>query len=66
MSRLNKKQILAIKCAFADLLGAYQVAVQQDYSTHDWRAHFKTMEELKDAFPDILKDEELCEDADLH
>jgi hypothetical protein len=63
---LTKEQVLAIRCAFADLSGAYQVAVQQDYSCHDWRCHYQTMKDLKEAFPDILTDQLLDEDADLH
>jgi hypothetical protein len=62
---ITKEQVQAIKCAMADLAGSYQATSQQDYSCHDWRAHYRTMEELKQAFPDILLEPLTEEDTDL-
>lgn len=50
------KQGTAIKCAYADLVGAYQAMQQQDYSVHDWSAHRTTIEELEEAFSDLITD----------
>lgn len=54
--RLITAQEVAIKCAYADLVGAYQAMSQQDYSVHDWTAHRTTIEDLEDCFPDIITD----------
>lgn len=47
---MNKKQIEAIKCAYADLQGSLQAIEQGDASVHDWRSHAQTIEELEQAF----------------
>ena len=47
-------QISAIRCAFADLLGAWQaVKLQADPFAHDWDAHMESIRDLADAFPDL-------------
>ena len=57
---MTKKQKIAIRCAFADLIGAVQAYNQGDYHVHDWEAHITTIEELKrefdflDEIPDTL------------
>jgi len=51
---LTKSQVLAIRCAHADLLGALQAQEQLDYNTHDWDAHRLSINELEEAFSDIL------------
>jgi hypothetical protein len=50
---MTPEQILAVKCAYADLLGAQQAHEQGDHQAHDWRAHRQTLSELVTAFPDI-------------
>jgi hypothetical protein len=46
-----------IRCAYADLLGAYQANQQHYYNpTHDWDAHLRTIEEMEEAFPELLAD----------
>ena len=52
---MNDKQETAIRCAFADLIGAVQAYVQGDYTLHDWEAHIASIEELKRKF-DFLDD----------
>jgi len=47
---MTKKQILAIKCAYADLVGALQARNQFDIEVHDWKAHELTLDELEEAF----------------
>jgi hypothetical protein len=47
---MNDKQILAIKCAYLDLIGVYQAIQEADPQAHDWKAHQQTIEELKEAF----------------
>jgi hypothetical protein len=52
---MNAKQIDAIRCAQADLIGAYQAYKQMDIHAHDWKAHLLTIDELTEAFADILE-----------
>jgi hypothetical protein len=48
---MTAEQITALKCAYADLVGALQAHNQQDMSAHDWEAHYQTIRELEAAFP---------------
>lgn len=48
---MNERQKMAIRCAFADLIGAVQAYRQGDYLMHDWDAHVLSIEELKAACP---------------
>lgn len=43
-------QIQAIKCAYADLVGAYQARQQLDLLAHDWKEHYTAIDELEQAF----------------
>ena len=52
---MNTKQIDAIRCAQADLIGAYQAFKRGDLHAHDWEAHLLTIEELTEAFADIVE-----------
>ncbi|MCP4648758.1 MAG: hypothetical protein GY853_01580 [PVC group bacterium] len=51
---MTDKQKEVIKCAYADLIGAYQSMQQQDYSIHDWEAHRLSIEEMEESFPEII------------
>jgi len=51
--KLNQEQINAIRCAFADLIGALQAYEQGNSNIHDWESHKLTIEELESAFPFI-------------
>lgn len=54
---MTKEQIQAVKCAYADLTGAYQSCIEQsDIYAHDWDAHLETINDLLDAF-DFLQDD---------
>ncbi len=48
---MTKDQITAIRCAYADLLGALQS--RNNRESHDWDAHRQTLRDLVAAFPDI-------------
>jgi len=52
---MNTKQIDAIRCAQADLIGALQAYQQSDIHVHDWKGHLLTIQELTDAFADFLE-----------
>lgn len=52
---MNTKQIDAVRCAQADLIGALQAFIQGDIHVHDWEAHQATIQELTEAFADILE-----------
>lgn len=44
---MTKEQITAIKCAYADLLGAYQAVIDQcDPWAHDWKDHKTSINDL--------------------
>jgi uncharacterized protein YbaP (TraB family) len=47
---MTEDQIATIKCAFADLQGAYQAYKQLDMHAHDWKAHMLTLEEMAEQF----------------
>ena len=47
---MTEDQILTIKCAFADLQGAYQAYKQGDMHNHDWKSHYLTIEEMAEQF----------------
>lgn len=57
---MTKDQILAVKAAYADLVGALQARNQLDIEVHDWDAHMLTISELEAAFkfiePVIMED----------
>ena len=46
MDNLTSKQLVAIRCAIADLIGAAQARQQQDIEVHDWDSHKQTIEDL--------------------
>jgi hypothetical protein len=47
---MTVQQILAIKCAHADLKGALENFEQLTPAQHDWKAHKQTIEELEEFF----------------
>lgn len=54
MTALTESQIMAIRCAHADLVGALQAYNSLDCEVHDWKAHATSIEELETAFAEIL------------
>lgn len=60
---MNDKQKTAIRCAFADLVGAVQAYKQGDYTLHNWEYHIVSIEDLKrefdflDEIPDNIYEE---------
>lgn len=55
---MTEQQVLAVKCAYADLLGALQNYEKSTYHEHDWNAHQLTIEELEAEFPFLTNDHE--------
>jgi hypothetical protein len=47
---MNDQQIQTIKCAYADLVGAYQAWQSLDIHAHDWKAHLLSIEEMERDF----------------
>lgn len=43
-------ELNAVRCALADLIGAYQAHQQNDMHAHDWKAHLQSIHELAEAF----------------
>lgn len=52
--KLTDKQIMAIRCAYADLVGALQAIEQNDPWKHDWEAHTQSIYDLENHFGTIL------------
>jgi hypothetical protein len=50
---MTPEQILAIKCAYADLAGSKQAYEQGDSSNHSWGDHEQTITDLEAAFPNL-------------
>lgn len=60
MMKLTEKEIQAIRCAHADLVGARQAVVEQnDPFAHDWKTHELSIIDLEEAFPFLGEDK--CE-----
>ncbi|STQ90064.1 hypothetical protein [Iodobacter fluviatilis] len=57
------KQVLALRCIFADALGAFQNKVTP--TEHDWKNHLLSLQDLKDAFPSVLSNSPETEDLHL-
>jgi|LakMenE01Jun11ns_1017448.scaffolds.fasta_scaffold9481519_2 hypothetical protein len=55
MSTVTVEQIAAIRCAYADLIGARQAQEQMDFGAHDWKAHDLSIAELETEFPFVLE-----------
>jgi hypothetical protein len=53
---LSEGEIIAIKCAHADLKGSLEAHEACDRHMHDWKAHQQSIKDLEAAFPDILND----------
>jgi sulfur relay (sulfurtransferase) DsrC/TusE family protein len=50
---LNDKKKIAIRCAFEDLVGAYQAYEQNDIDVHYWKDHWNTIQYLIQYFPEF-------------
>ncbi len=50
MTSKKDMESTAIKCAYADLIGAYQAMQQGDINAHDWKAHYLSICELEQTF----------------
>lgn len=47
---MTKDQIIAIKCAYSDLVGVLQCYNQCITDGHDWRSHLETIKDLEKQF----------------
>ena len=56
---LSDAQVAALRCVHADAAGVYQCAIRDGSggadNGHDWKAHRQSVEDLEDAFPEILE-----------
>jgi hypothetical protein len=50
---MTNEQIIAIKCAYADLVGILQCFNQWETSAHDWEGHLESIRDLEKHFPCI-------------
>jgi hypothetical protein len=49
-STMTQEQLLIIRYAYADLVGAYQAFQSLDIHTHDWDSHQQTIKDLEEHF----------------
>lgn len=54
---MNDEQLLIMRCALADLIGAWQAYTQMDIHCHDWRSHVESIGELADLLGEELPPE---------
>ena len=47
---MTDKQILALKCAYLDLVGSYEAMEQCDTQAHNWKAHSQSIIDLEQQF----------------
>jgi len=52
---MNAAQKSAIKCAMADLVHLHPTVQEVNLQNYDWKNYTRTVCEMYDAFPDILK-----------
>jgi hypothetical protein len=52
---ITKEQKLAITSAYCDLIGAKEARDWEDTEAHDWKAHQRSIDELKKVFPFVTK-----------
>lgn len=55
---MTEEQIIAIRCAHADLVGALQAKQQNDIHAHDWEAHYQSILDLEYHFDFLGTSEE--------
>jgi len=55
---MTQEQILAIRCAHADLVGARQAKEQGDIHVHDWDAHNISIVDLEVHFDFLTESQE--------
>jgi len=51
---MTELQITTIKCAYADLVGAYQSYNSLDIHSHDWKSHLISIKEIERDFDFII------------
>jgi hypothetical protein len=47
---MTNEQIIAVKCAYADLVGILQCFNQHETSVHDWESHLESIQDLEKQF----------------
>ena len=47
---MTEDQIIAVKCAYADLVGVLQCFNQHQVTVHDWESHLESIRDLEDKF----------------
>jgi hypothetical protein len=47
---MTEKQLAALRCAYLDLLGAFEAKQRDDIDSHDWDVHWETIKDMETAF----------------
>lgn len=53
---MTDSQKYAIRCAYLDLVGAYETNKENYNYAHDWDAHLQSIDDLEELFSDLLTD----------
>ena len=53
-TQLTQEQILAIRCAHTDLIGAKQAVDSGYIYSHDWEVHEESIIDLENAFKELF------------
>lgn len=61
---MDEAQKQAIKCAYSDLVGAYEAYMRKSLSEHDWDSHFQSILDMELAFEFIEPIDMPLEDED--
>lgn len=61
---MDELQKQAIKCAYSDLVGAYEAYMRKELFNHDWEAHFQSILDMELAFEFIEPIDMPLEDED--
>ena len=51
----TNKQLTIMRCALADLIGAWEAYTHMDIHRHNWNAHAETITELTDLLKEMPK-----------
>lgn len=51
---MNDKQLLIMRCALADLIGAWEAYTNGNIHSHNWQNHVETIGELADLLGEPL------------
>ena len=58
---MKTAEIFAIRCALADLIGAFQAYKQGDIHAHDWEGHIQSIHDIARVLEDEIGSDEFVQ-----